>query len=922
MDIRRIHILWSILFVLLFVSATDPARAQSDQADTSENITLHLKWQHAFQFADFYAAQTQGYFEDENLDVLIRESSFGDTALDAVLGGRAQYGVWGPNLLNRRIEGAPLVVLGVVFQHSAYAVISLKSSGIRVPADLVGKTVAVEPEMGLAQLQAMLLHEGIPLSQVTIVPHRWNLDHLLNGDYDAELSYITDQPNQIMMHGQQPAALLPINYGIDFYGDCLFTTENEIKNHPARAAALTRASFKGWDYAMSHVDEMIDEILELPGVVDRGLTRQHLEFEARKMEQLLQPKFIQPGHINPGRWQHMAELLLQLGMIDADYSLEGFIFDPDQPQDLAWLTFLLASLAVVVLVAMMIMFWNLQMRRTITERTADLHHSEQQLRSLFENAPVSLWLEDFSLVKSRFQELRELGITNFPLYFQQHPEEVSKLSQLIKVVDVNMESVRLHRAIDKNDLLSSLVKTFTEESFFVFQKEMIALAEGHRQFESDAVVQTLDGEKIHVFLRLVLGGDNDDWSKTYLALVNITEHKKAEENNLEMERQILHGQKLESLGILAGGIAHDFNNLLMAIMGNADLAIDGLSPSDPARAFVDEIHSTSSHAAILCKQMLAYSGRGHFEIKSVDLTKLTKEMTHLLKTIIPKKVILQKELASPGPIIMADVAQLRQVVMNLITNAAEAIGEDVGTVTVGTAVVDCSASYLQKSRLAELPDPGKFASLVISDDGEGMDQETLAKLFDPFFTTKFTGRGLGLSAVQGIIQGHGGAILVESDQDLGTTFNVLFPLAEQDGTDSITLEKDLTCTSTWQGEGVVLMVDDEKSVREVTTRMLSLLGFEVLQAENGLQGVEVFEQNADAIKLVVLDLTMPLLGGEEALGRIREINCEVPVLMTSGYSQEEFTSQFGDRNACGFIHKPFSLDQLRRVIQNFLETLA
>ncbi len=917
---NRKIILWTSLFFLLFPLSAGPSNAQPDSADSPDEIILHLKWKHAFQFAGFYAAQTQGYYKAANLNVTIKESSIGDTPLDAVLSGQAQYGVWGPNLLNHRLEGSPVVILGTVFQHSAYGVISLKSTGIRAPGDLVGKTVAVESGMGLAQLQAMLLHEGVPLSQVNIVPHDWNLDNLMHGKVDAEFSYITDQPNQISMRGEQPATLQPINYGIDFYGDCLFTTEDQISKHPNQVRAMRQASFQGWQYAMEHPDEMIDYILKLPGVAQRGLNRQHLEFEARHMEPLLQPKFIQPGHTNPGRWERMADLQVQLGIIEPGYSLDGFIYDPNLPEDSVWIKPLLTGLTLAILLAFIVAFWNMQMRRTINQRTAELHQSEQQLRSLFENAPIGLWLEDFSLIKARFEELRQLGTTNFPLYFQEHPEELSHLYQLIKVVDVNLEAVRLHRAANKNDLKNSLTETFTEESFAVFQEEMIALAAGQQTFESDALVHTIDGQKVHVFLRLVLGGDHDDWSKTYLAMMDISERKKAEKNNLEIERQIQHGQKLESMGILAGGIAHDFNNLLMAILGNADLALSDLSPTAPVRPFIHEIHATSRRAANLCQQMLAYSGKGQFEIKTIDLTELTMEMTHLLKSIIPKKVNFRQELASPGPVIEADVAQLQQVVMNLITNAAEAIGDAMGTVTIVTEIRDCDASFLQKSRLADPPKPGRFACLKVSDDGEGMNPETLDKLFDPFFTTKFTGRGLGLSAVLGIIRGHKGALIVESSRGVGTTFDVLFPLVESSALEPASQEDQSSSTTSWQGKGLVLMVDDEESVRTVAGRMLKKMGFEVLEAEDGLQAVEVYKTNADAISFIVLDLTMPLLSGEEAFTRIREINPRVPVLMASGYSKEEFAFQFGTRKGCGFIQKPFTLKRFRQEIQSFLDT--
>ncbi len=907
------------ILVCLLCAPGRPAAAQPDTPQNSEEVTLHLKWLHAFQFAGYYAAQTQGYYEMEGLRVTIKESTPDNMALEAVLQGQAQFGVWGANLLNRRLDGAPLVVLGVVFQHSPYAVISLWDSGIRVPADLIGKTVAVESEMGLSQLQAMLLHEGLALSAVNVVPHNWTLESLLTGKIDGEFSYTTDQPNRIQMQGVRPSTLLPINYGVDFYGDCLFTTEKEIQDHPERVRAFRSASFQGWEYAMANVAELIDYILLLPGVAERGITREHLAFEAEQMVRLLQPKLIEPGHMNPGRWRHMADTQVRLGMLDADYSLDGFLYDPSSRADTTWLLPLLGSLAVAALIAIMAIVWNLQMRRVINKTTADLRLSEKQLHTLFDTAPVSLWLEDFSGLKQRFEELRNHGVTDFRAHFDEHPAELANLTGLVKVLDVNQESINLHQAANKDELLASLSDTFTESSLAVFKEEMIALAEGQQQFEADTMLQTLAGEEIHVFLRLVLGGESDDWSKTYIALVDISERRRAEENRFEMERQLQHGQKLESLGILAGGIAHDFNNLLTAILGNADLALDDLPHTARSRPYLTEIHRASHRAADLCRQMLAYSGRGRFEIKFINLNELASEMAHLLQSVIPKKVKFRQEFCEPGPVIEADSAQLQQVVMNLISNAAEAIGDRVGTVTISTEFRDCDVAFLHRSRLANPIAPGNYAALVVSDDGEGMTGETLGKLFDPFYSTKFSGRGLGLSAVLGIVRGHQGAIIVDSELGQGTTITVLFPLAEQSQPTRDESDQSKSSATAWTGEGTVLLVDDEEGVRKVAGRMLKSMGFEVLLAEDGLRAVEVFQNHSVAIRFVVLDLTMPGLSGEEAFARMREINPQVPVLMASGYSHAELDLRFSSQSACGFIQKPFTRAQLRDKIRRVIE---
>ncbi len=287
-------------------------------------------------------------------------------------------------------------------------------------------------------------------------------------------------------------------------------------------------------------------------------------------------------------------------------------------------------------------------------------------------------------------------------------------------------------------------------------------------FEID--VLTAEGKTRHVIISAFL--DRDIISGMVL---DITDRKRAEEERLEMERKLLHTQKLESLGILAGGIAHDFNNLLMTIMGNLDLALLKLSPLSPVRENIEHALQAAQRSADLTGQMLAYSGKGMFIVRKMNLSELVEEIAHLLKTSITKSATLRLNLQRNIPDIDADPGQVQQIIMNLITNASEAIGESTGVVTLSTYVQDCDEAYLRNSRLDEKPLPGRFVCLEVSDTGSGMDTNTMQLLFDPFFTTKAMGRGLGMSAMLGIMRGHRGAILVDSVLGQGTTIRVLFP---------------------------------------------------------------------------------------------------------------------------------------------------
>ena len=401
---------------------------------------------------------------------------------------------------------------------------------------------------------------------------------------------------------------------------------------------------------------------------------------------------------------------------------------------------------------------------------------------------------------------------------------------------------------------------------------------------------------------------------------DITDRKRAEEERKSLEAQVQHAQKLESLGVLAGGIAHDFNNLLLAILGNADLALMDMAPEAPARRNVGEIKKASQRAAELSSQMLAYSGKGRFIVEALDLSAMVEEMTHMLKVSISKKAILKYNFSKNLPAIEADATQVRQVIMNLITNASEAIGDRSGAISISTGAMEADRAYLQETYLDEDLPEGLYVCLEVADTGCGMSEETQAKLFDPFFTTKFTGRGLGMAAVLGIIRGHRGAIRIRSKFGEGTTITVLFPAirSEASGPADEGQADDGQVDEAWKCSGTVLLVDDEETVLAIGKRMLQRLGLTVLIARDGREGVDVFREHQDEIACVVLDMIMPHMDGEEAFGELRRISSDVPVIMSSGYDEERVTRRFADKDLAGFIQKPYEFQELRNAMRSVL----
>ena len=382
-----------------------------------------------------------------------------------------------------------------------------------------------------------------------------------------------------------------------------------------------------------------------------------------------------------------------------------------------------------------------------------------------------------------------------------------------------------------------------------------------------------------------------------------------------MEEALRQTQKLESLGLLAGGIAHDFNNLLTAVMGNLNLAQSLVPEGAPAAPFLEKVERTVLRAADLTRQMLAYSGRGQFQVAPLDLNQVVRDIVHLMKVSIPKTASLRFHLSKGLPPIEADAAQIQQVIMNLVVNAAEALEDREGMIIVGTRVLELETAAPPLFLPAKDLQPGRHVVLDVSDTGCGMGPEVQARIFDPFFTTKPSGRGLGLSAMLGILRGHGAGIRIRSSPGRGSTFELFFPACAGE----------LPPPAPWDPapetamSGCVLLVDDEEVLREATGAALEAMGFEVLTAVDGAQALERFEAEAGRIRLVLMDLTMPRMDGRRAFRAMHASHPEIPVLLSSGYDRNLSTEGVLDSGLAGFLQKPYRIPELRRAVALALE---
>lgn len=400
-----------------------------------------------------------------------------------------------------------------------------------------------------------------------------------------------------------------------------------------------------------------------------------------------------------------------------------------------------------------------------------------------------------------------------------------------------------------------------------------------------------------------------------LIATDITEKIRAQEAQRQIELKMQQTQKLESLGVLAGGIAHDFNNILMGVVGNAGLILQEEDLSPALRERISLIERASKRAADLTNQLLAYSGKGNFVVGLLDLSPLVAEMLDLLKSVISKKVTLHCDLRDDLPLVDGDVTQLRQVIMNLVTNASEASGSNGGEVSIVTGYATLSREDFEDFILGAESAPGDYVFIEVSDQGCGMAPEVLSRVFDPFFTTKFSGRGLGLAAVMGIVRAHGGAVKVESKLGSGTTFTIAIPANSGDGSQLKLASIAGAATPEWRGAGLVLLVDDDELVLEVAGEMLRRSGFTLLTANSASAALQAFGTHGESVVAAVLDLSMPDVSGNELFRRLRLARPNLPIILSSGYSEQEAGDILAGEAQAVFLQKPYSPPALLGALQ-------
>jgi PAS domain S-box-containing protein len=586
-------------------------------------------------------------------------------------------------------------------------------------------------------------------------------------------------------------------------------------------------------------------------------------------------------------------LLACLGLTFAGWFLVASAHPPFEP----WGRFLFALVSAAVLSLLVhvvrlktvLGFEQLraELERQVAERTRTLASERNLLRTLVDNLPDGVFVKDtggrYRLANDAHR--RQLGLGS--------SEELAHRT----VVDLSPSAWAKREADEDRRVIESATPVLDREH------EIQIGLETTRLVTSKVPVSEPGGSVIGL-----VGVTRD-----------VTAAREADEARRLLDQQLQETQKLESLGVLAGGIAHDFNNLLTGVLGNISLARLQLENADATSSHLDGIETSAMRAADLCQQMLAYAGKGRFHEQRLDLGALVADMLPLLRLSVAKGVSLRLDIAPNLPAMWGDPTQMRQVVLNLVTNGSDAVS---GTGTIEIRVFEVPGDGAVLSEMVPPIDPESgtdYLVLEISDTGCGMTPEMQARVFEPFYTTKFTGRGLGLAVVHGIVRGHRGGVRVESAPQLGSTFSVAVPAIAQPADPLHSLSPS---TDAWRGSGTILVADDEDLVRDVAEAMLRQIGFEVVAVQDGREAVQAFGAEPDRFELVLLDLTMPIMTGAEALQAIRQLRPDVAVLIMSGYNEQDTPPRPDGEQPTAFIHKPFSLLTLRDRIQASLGSMA
>ena len=841
MDGQRLFSLFFRLAAVCGICIFVTAFAADSGAKEYRNVTLQLRWFHQFQFAGYYAAVEKGFYREEGLSVELKEGGYSVDTVDEVAQGRADFGVTNSEIVLARFrEKKEVTVLAAVFQHSPLVMVARKSAGIKTAQDLAGKTVKMTRKLRDTELHTMFHNEGISFDRITIVEGENRYAHYFDDRIDALSAYITNEPFYYLEKDIPYTVIRPLTYGIDFYGDCLFTTEQMANHSPKLVKRFINASLKGWEYAMSHRQEMIDLIEEK---YNTGKSRAHLEYEAESMERLIMPSLIEIGHMNPGRWRYIADTFARQGIIDKDYSLDGFLYNPEAPADYTWFWWgigiiFLVTIPVIVLAAALFRF-NKRLNREVFERKQAeerLREREARLKVLFEDAPDALMVSN----------------------------------EKDEILDVNAEAERM-LGYSAEELLNMRIPDLQApevrgEYGTVIRKEL------ERQFPFEGVDICKDGTRIPVEIHvraIHLAGE-----RLALSIVrDISDRKNAEEEKILARKQAAEQEKNALVGQVAGKMAHDFNNVLGAVMGNAELSLYACD-DEKLRERLSLILEQTERGRALTRNLVAFAKDQEPKQEFFSVNEKIDLVLNLLKRDL-EGISLVRDFSDNLPEILADPGMIEHAMVNMIQNSIHALSKtDDPQILIRT--------YGNESMI----------HIEIGDNGCGIPKKHFKNIYTPSFTLKgsrdaegsydpeIKGTGYGMANVKKYVEKHRGTIEFRSSPADGTTFTISLPVMKKKLSFA---EKERMKTIAVETGKRILLVEDEPAIYEVQAGILEEEPFfhTVDTAVDASTARSYFTRNS--YDMVSLDY---LLSGDETgidlYHFIRNQAGDLPILFISG----------------------------------------
>ena len=728
------HLFSYFFFTLLFANSVSISQELKP-------VKLQLKWRHQFQFAGYYAAQIKGFYKEEQLEVKILPGGPGILPIDNVLNGKADFGVFDPTILLRNDRKKPLVVLATIMQSSPYVIISLKDKKILSPSDLIGKKILVQEDQGWSIFKAILLKEGINANNIKVIPRSKDSEEIIENKADAVVTYLTTQPQRLKGMGYEVNLIRPVEYGVDFYGDVLFSSLNNAYRDTEKTDAFIRASLKGWEYALKHEDEIIDYILTLPGVNEYGNNRKYLKLEAKEVKKLIMPELIKVGHMNIGRWQYMLELYQQLGLTSKSITLKNFIYNPKEKILRDWLMPAIYLLCGILLVIIIIVIINWQLRERVKIKTRELeaeilnrkraenlaNDSKEQIELILKSANIGLWEWDLKTnLKTYSEQLYGiLGIKqddlliDFDPFNSIHPDDLEKAKQIFQQ---NLSGTR------KRELVEFRIKNFDDEYIHILSSSRITV-------ENELTVKisgiAIDIEKI---------------KKKEIELLKISEELMQSNNELKKFAYIT---------------SHNLRGPVVNIVSLFQM-IDLDKIDDENQVYIDKIGISVDKLDRTLNDLIEIVSHQKPENKSFTIIDFKVELDEIIQSI-EMQIVTSKAKFNTNFLVKTmpySKKYFESILLNLITNAIKYKLKD------EPLILDISTTENEE-----------YVILKVKDNGIGIDLEkNKTKIFGLYqrFEPNIEGKGIGLFIIKSHIETLGGKIEVNSDLGKGTTFTIFF----------------------------------------------------------------------------------------------------------------------------------------------------